>query len=77
MGRYLDIDDLVFGNPVAEYELTELRDAAKRLGKAEELLKLAMRQLHKWQSYYGDVEKLPPSGDVQLAEDVSVFFTRI
>ena len=75
MARDLDLGDVVHGYPVAEKELAELYDAAARLGKAEELLKRALRQLSKWQAYYGDVEKLPPAGDVQLAEDAAIFLT--
>jgi len=57
-----------------EYNWTcEVCIATKRLEKAKELLRRALRQLEKWQTYYGDVEKLPPSGDIQLAEDAKNF----
>ena len=47
----------------------------RRISEAEELLGRVIRQLEKWQSYYGDVQRLPPSGDVQLLEEAGKFLT--
>jgi hypothetical protein len=43
MSKYLDLDDVVSGNPVAEKELAELR---ARLAFAEALLTRALPRLH-------------------------------
>lgn len=42
---------------------------------AEELLRRALRQLKKWQNYYGrsNSNHLPPSGDVRISEDIDEF----
>jgi len=52
--------------------MTELREAVILLARA-------LHQLSKWQRKYGEHNPswLPPAGDVELAEDIDAFLTKI
>jgi hypothetical protein len=52
--------------------MSELREAVILLARA-------LHQLYKWQRKYGEHNPpwLPPAGDVELAEDIDAFLTKI